>query len=421
MRAESEPLGVPARIAVSILIGLVVLGVAASASAATLTIRNNCGYTIYPGIYPPVYQNGGWSQAPGASVNVTIASGWIGRVWGRTGCNGASPAQCTTGSCGGTGLQCAGTTGFPNTSLFEANINANGTDWYDISYVDAVDSPMGLAVTNGSCISPNTCSNSVISNCPAGLRSGSVCLSPCTRYNTDQFCCRGAFGLPSTCVVSNWSGEAQTYVNNIHSFCPRQYSYAYDEVAGGALHTCATGINYTLTFCPSGGGTTQPTPTRPPTATPTTPPTGGGAIVLNAFYTLQNRASGKCMDARSSATANGTVVQQYTCNNTFAQHWQFQDAGGGFWRINQRNSVPQVWDVSGVSTANGALIHLWSYVAGANQQWSAESMGGGYYRFHARHSGRCLDVPNGAATESLQLQQYDCNTSNAQQFSLIQR
>jgi beta-glucanase (GH16 family) len=167
-------------------------------------------------------------------------------------------------------------------------------------------------------------------------------------------------------------------------------------------------------------GGTVPTPTTPPSATPTTPP-GGNTIVLNAFYSFTNRASGKCMDARSSAVANGTVVQQYTCNNTFAQHWQIQDAGGGYYRINQRNSVPQVLDIVGVNAANGAKTHLWSYVGGANQQWRAEASGTGSYRFIARHSGRCLDVPSGAATESLQLQQYDCNTSNAQQFSLIQR
>ena len=144
-------------------------------------------------------------------------------------------------------------------------------------------------------------------------------------------------------------------------------------------------------------------------------------IVLNAFYTFQNRASGKCMDARGSGTANGTVVQQYTCNNTFAQHFQIQDAGGGYYRINQRNSVPQVLDIVGVNAANGAKTHLWSYVGGANQQWRAEASGTGSYRFRARHSNRCLDVPSGAATESLQLQQWDCNGSTAQQFILIQR
>jgi hypothetical protein len=235
------------------LAGGLALGVSGRAEATSFTVRNNCSYTVYPGIFPAsVFQNGGWTLAPGASSTFAVPSGSIGRLWGRTGCNTASPAQCTTGSCGGTGLQCAGTTGQPNTSLFEWNINASGTDWYDVSYVDAVDNPIGVAVSNASCVSPNTCSGSVITSCPADLKSGNVCLSPCTRYNTDQFCCRGAFGTPSTCVVANWTASAQSYVNNVHSLCPREYSYAYDENAGGALQTCPTGSDFTITFCPSG-------------------------------------------------------------------------------------------------------------------------------------------------------------------------
>ena len=87
-------------------------------------------------------------------------------------------------------------------------------------------------------------------------------------------------------------------------------------------------------------------------------------------------------------------------NNTFAQHWQFQDAGGGYRRVNNRNAVPQVWDVSGVSTAEGAKVHLWSYGNAANQQWLPESLGGGYWRFRARHSGRCLDVSGASTADS---------------------
>src|SRR5687768_11774800 len=255
----------------------------------TFTVRNNCGYTVYPGIYPAsTYSNGGWSMAPGAQVSFTVPDGNIGRLWGRTGCNTASPAQCTTGSCGGTGLQCAGTTGFPNTSLFEWNMNAGGTDWYNISYVDAVNNPMGVQVSNSSCYSPNTCSNSVLTNCPADLRSGTTCLSPCTRYNTDQYCCRGAYGTPQTCIVSQWAASAQTYVNNIHNYCPRQYAYAYDEVSGGALHTCATGTNYTVTFCPAGGGV--PPTTIPPTTMPPTP--GGSGVIFYQHSNYGGAASG---------------------------------------------------------------------------------------------------------------------------------
>jgi hypothetical protein len=235
------------------------------ADATTFTVRNNCSHTVFPGVFPAsTFSNGGWSLAPGASSTFNVPSGSIGRLWGRTGCDGSSPARCTTGQCGGTGLQCAGTTGQPNTSLFEWNINANGTDWYDVSYVDAVDNPIGVLVSNASCVSPNTCSQSVINSCPAELRSGNVCLSPCTRFNTDQFCCRGAFGTPNTCITANWSAVAQTYVNNVHNFCPRMYSYAYDEVAGGALQTCPTGANFTITFCPA-GAPPPPPPPPPPT------------------------------------------------------------------------------------------------------------------------------------------------------------
>src|SRR3954469_14251622 len=239
-----------------------VIGLAAAplaAEATNFTVRNNCSYTVFPGIFPAsVFQNGGWTLAPGAASSFVVPSGSIGRLWGRTGCNAASPAQCATGSCGGTGLQCAGTTGPPNTSLFPWNINASGTAWYDVGYVDAVGNPIGVAVTNASCVSPSVCSASVITSCPTDLRSGASCLSPCSRFNTDQFCCRGAFGTPQTCVVANWTAVAQTYVNNIHAQCPREYSYAYDENAGGALQTCPTGSNFTITFCP--GGTAPPPP-----------------------------------------------------------------------------------------------------------------------------------------------------------------
>jgi hypothetical protein len=129
------------------------------------------------------------------------------------------------------------------------------------------------------------------------------------------------------------------------------------------------------------------------------------------------------MDARASATANGTVIQQYTCNATFAQQFQFQPTSGGYYRLNNRNNSNQVLDVMGGpgATGDGAKMELWVYVAGAaNQEWQAVSEGG-YRRFVARHSGKCLDVPGASTAESLQLQQWTCNGSGAQSFSLVVR
>ncbi len=318
-------------ILLSVLLGIVIFLAAPGSQKAqakplqatrTFTIKNNCGYTIYPGIYPAsTYSNGGWSMAAGAQVSFSVPDGNIGRLWGRTGCNSASPAQCTTGSCGGTGLQCAGTTGFPNTSLFEWNLNAGGTDWYDVSYVDAVDNPIGVQVSNSGCVSPNTCSNSVLTNCPADLRSGSVCLSPCTRYNTDQYCCRGAYGTAATCVVANWAASAQTYVNNIHTYCPREYAYAYDENSGGALQTCATGASYTITFCPAGGGGGGATPTRTRTPTPGGPtptrtrtPTPGGPTPTRTRTNTPASSSQQGVDNVSSNQARAWYKCTITCS-----------------------------------------------------------------------------------------------------------
>jgi hypothetical protein len=146
--------------------------------------------------------------------------------------------------------------------------------------------------------------------------------------------------------------------------------------------------------------------------------TGGGPISPTTWYSTANKASNKCVDARSSGTANGTAVQQYTCNNSNAQQYQFQPTSNGYVRINNRNNSAQVIDVSNVSAADNAPLHLWAYGGGNNQQWLPVSEGGGYYHFVSRHSGKCLDVPAASTADSVQLVQYTCNGTAAQSFRL---
>ncbi|MGW4007084.1 RICIN domain-containing protein [Streptomyces nigra] len=132
-----------------------------------------------------------------------------------------------------------------------------------------------------------------------------------------------------------------------------------------------------------------------------------------------NAASGRCLDARAAATANGTAVQQYACNNTTAQQWSFTTTSDGYVRINNRNNTAQVVDVADVSTADGAPVHLWAYGGGANQQWLPVELGGGAYRFVNRHSGKCLDDPGASLADSVQFVQYTCNGSAAQRFQVV--
>jgi hypothetical protein len=182
---------------------------------------------------------------------------------------------------------------------------------------------------------------------------------------------------------------------------------------GSATPTATARATATATSRAGATATATPRPTATATAT------ASGGISTTAWYSFMNKNSAKCIDARGSATANGTAIQQYTCNSSNAQQYQFQATDSGYYRLNNRNATAQVWDVSGVSTADGALLNLWAYGGGANQQWLPVSEGSGYYHFVARHSGKCVDVPNASAADSVQLQQWTCNATAAQSYSLV--
>ena len=140
--------------------------------------------------------------------------------------------------------------------------------------------------------------------------------------------------------------------------------------------------------------------------------------VPSTWTTVTNKASGKCVDARAAVATNGTALQQYTCNGTVAQQWQFQVTSNGNVRANSQINAAQVWDVANVSTADNGVIHLWTYGGGANQQWTPISEGSGYYHFVNVNSGKCLDVPAASTADSVQLVQFTCNGTAAQSFSL---
>jgi len=163
------------------------------------------------------------------------------------------------------------------------------------------------------------------------------------------------------------------------------------------------------------GGATAPT--TPPTTTPTTTPTSG-PISPTTWYSVINKNSGKCLDARAAGTVNGTAIQQYTCNGTNAQQYQFVETSGGYLRINNRGNSAEALDVTNVSTADNAPIQTWTYSGGTNQQWQAVAESGGYYHFVNRNSGKCLDTPGASTSDSVQLVQYTCNGTAAQSFLL---
>nr|CAD1830176.1 unnamed protein product [Ananas comosus var. bracteatus] len=203
------------------------------AMCATFTIRNNCGYTVWPGMLSGAgtapLSTTGFVLASGQSSSMDVPSGWSGRFWGRTLCSTDATTgvfSCATGDCGSGTVACSGTGAVPPATLAEFTLDGSGgMDFYDVSLVDGYNLPMLVVPQGGT----------------AGNWAAVACKSACEAFGSPQYCCSGAYGNPSTCKPS-------AYSEFFKNACPRAYSYAYDDAT--STFTCA-GANYLITFCPS--------------------------------------------------------------------------------------------------------------------------------------------------------------------------
>ncbi|XP_017786770.1 PREDICTED: pathogenesis-related protein 5-like [Nicrophorus vespilloides] len=224
----------------------------ASVECVQFQIRNNLPGPIWVGILgnngKPPLANGGFVLNRNQQKSVHSDDRWAGRFWARTWCDPKSK-HCQTGDCGNR-LECRGAGGAPPVTLAEITLRGHGgQDFYDISLVDGFNvvakiQPLG---GKGNCRTVG-CNYDLNKNCPASLRlrgsSGHTiaCYSACSKFNTDQYCCRGRYGKPQTCKPSGWKSNSATYFK---SHCKDAYSYAYDDAT--STFTCISSA-YRVTF-----------------------------------------------------------------------------------------------------------------------------------------------------------------------------
>ncbi|MFD9492243.1 MULTISPECIES: lectin [unclassified Streptomyces] len=118
-------------------------------------------------------------------------------------------------------------------------------------------------------------------------------------------------------------------------------------------------------------------------------------------------AANLCVDDASSSTTDGTHVQIWGCNSTYAQDWIV--AGDGSIR-----TLGKCLDADHSGTTNGTLIQLWTCNGSGAQQWTAGTNGS----LVNPQSKLCLDDPDSSTTNGTQLQLYTCNGSGAQNWKL---
>jgi hypothetical protein len=149
---------------------------------------------------------------------------------------------------------------------------------------------------------------------------------------------------------------------------------------------------------------------------------GGATLTTGTPFNLVNENSGSCMDDAGWGTGNGTHVQQWACGNgTYStqanQQWVFTSAGGGYYEVTNANAPSQALNIAG--DAVGSLLQTWTYDGASNEKFEAVSDGNGYYHFVVNENGLCLDTPGASTANGVQLQEYTCNGTGAQQWKLV--
>ncbi|XP_042963727.1 thaumatin-like protein 1b isoform X2 [Carya illinoinensis] len=225
-------------------------------SVRSITFRNNCPSTIWPGTLSITggqstqLSTTGFALASRASTSLDVQTPWSGRFWAQTGCstNTSGWFSCATADCASGQVTCNGNGASLPVSLVEFNVGMfGGRDFYDVSLVDGFNMPVSVSPDGGTGIChTSTCPMDVNAVCPLELQQkapdGSViaCKSACTAFNQPQYCCTGDFLTPA-CPPTNYS---MIFKNQ----CPQAYSYAYDDVNN--TFTCSGAPNYVITFCP---------------------------------------------------------------------------------------------------------------------------------------------------------------------------
>ncbi len=159
------------------------------------------------------------------------------------------------------------------------------------------------------------------------------------------------------------------------------------------------------------------------------------AVVLVAFVVLPsaalawsstysqiadgNTGYSSCLDVTGGSSANGTPIQQWSCNGDAQQQWALASTSTtGYFEVVNENSGSCL-DVTGGSSANGTRIQQWSCNGGPQQLWTLVDEGSSYELANdiAASPPLCLDVTGGSAANGTPIQQWSCNDGPQQNWS----
>jgi hypothetical protein len=138
----------------------------------------------------------------------------------------------------------------------------------------------------------------------------------------------------------------------------------------------------------------------PDTAGEAGPPTG-------VVYSLIAKHSGKCADVYHNEVANGTILNQYTCNATGAQTFELRAASGSYTFVGT-TSGKCIGALNG-ATADGTAIVINTCNGSSAQAFTLRTSGVGHYAIVHVASDKCINVRSASTADGAALELLGCS------------
>jgi hypothetical protein len=205
----------------------------------------------------------------------------------------------------------------------------------------------------------------------------------------------------------------------------------YNVYRGGVLLTTVSGTTFTDTLLNPSTAYTYTVKAKDSAGNLSTAFSNSVVVTTTAtftattYYQVSYPGSSLCIVTGATPPVTTSTLILGTCDSTSQyQKWAFVTSlnsvtatASNYFVAPQITSTLLSWDI--VNPAGGNYVKAdVKTAAGTAQEWKPVAETGGTFHFVNRSSGLCLDVNGGAATNGLQLQQYTCNSSAAQSFTI---
>ena len=140
-------------------------------------------------------------------------------------------------------------------------------------------------------------------------------------------------------------------------------------------------------------------------------------------YSIENSITGMVLDVAGGSKIAGANAQLYDSNNTLAQRWKFvQNADGSYSIRSDCNGL--FLDVAGGSKKNGANVCLYTSNGTKAQKWRVERVtrpvtDGSYRISTALSDKKMIDLCGGSLDNGAAVQIYEDNDSSAQAWNVV--